>query len=152
MLGGLAAVALAGVAGLAGVRAATASANGNRPRVMMFKDPNCGCCGKWADAAEAAGFSVETVSAPDMASVKARLGVPAAVSSCHTSVVDRYVVEGHVPLDAVRSMLRARPDIRGIAVGGMPIGSPGMEIPGQPAEKFTVMAFTAEGKVSAFKP
>lgn len=121
------------------------------PKLTMYKDPSCGCCGKWADAARKAGFQVAEVETSDMSVIKARLGVPDELISCHTTVAGPYVIEGHVPLDAVKRLLARRPKIRGIAVPGMPIGSPGMEVPGRPAQKFDVMAFDAAGKVSIFK-
>lgn len=135
---------------LGGVAAAAGKPAQSLPKITMFKTPSCGCCGKWAEAAIAAGFEVDTVPAPDMGVVKTRLKVPDSVLSCHTSVVDRYVVEGHVPIDAIKRMLRARPDIRGIGVAGMPIGSPGMEVPGQKAEAFQVLAFDESGKTRPF--
>ena len=121
------------------------------PKLTMHKDPNCGCCGKWGDAAKAAGFQLEVVETDDVHALKSKLGVPDELISCHTTTAGPYVIEGHVPLDAVKRLLATRPKIKGIAVPGMPIGAPGMEVPGRPAQKFDVMAFDAAGKVSVFK-
>lgn len=121
------------------------------PKLTMYKDPNCGCCGKWGDAARAAGFQVAVVDTGDIHALKTKLGVPDELISCHTTVAGPYVIEGHVPLDSVKRLLAQRPKIRGIAVPGMPLGAPGMEVPGRPAQKFDVMAFDAVGKVSVFK-
>jgi hypothetical protein len=120
------------------------------PKLTMYKNPSCGCCGKWGEAARAAGFQVEVVPTADMRSLKGKLGVPDELISCHTSTVGGYVVEGHVPLDAVERLLKQRPRIKGIAVPGMPIGSPGMEVPGAEKQPFDVMAFDSAGKISRF--
>lgn len=119
-------------------------------KMVMHKDPNCGCCGKWGDAARAAGFVVAVAETRDIMAVKAKYGVPSALASCHTTIVGGYVVEGHVPLGAVARLLRTKPKITGIAVPGMPIGAPGMEVPGRKPDPIRVMAFDAAGKVSRF--
>ncbi|SCB56660.1 Uncharacterized conserved protein [Rhizobium aethiopicum] len=95
-------------------------------KMTVYKDPNCGCCHEWSKAMAAAGFSVEARDTDDLAAVKARLGVPGDLEGCHTAVVDEYYLEGHVPLDAIRRLLRERPPLRGLAVPGMPPGSLGM--------------------------
>lgn len=151
LIGG--ASALAGVALLGfgtGALGKSTAKSAALPKITMYKDPNCGCCGKWGEAAKAAGFALATVHSSDMAAVKERLGVPDSLLSCHTSTVGGYVVEGHVPLPAVKRLLRSKPRIRGIAVAGMPIGSPGMEVPGRAADPLTVMAFNRDGKVMRF--
>jgi hypothetical protein len=112
-----------------------------KPAMTVFKDANCGCCGVWVEHARAAGFAVEVRLESQMSRVKARLGVPADLTSCHTAIVDGYVIEGHVPSEAIVKLLRERPRLSGIAVPGMPIGSPGMEITGQTPEPFTVIGF-----------
>ena len=103
---------------------ATASASSV---VQVYKTPTCGCCVKWVDYLRAEGFTVETTDVQDLNTIKARFGVPGAMSSCHTAVVGGYVVEGHVPAEDIRRLLAEEPDVAGIAVPGMPIGSPGME-------------------------
>jgi hypothetical protein len=120
-------------------------------KMTMYKDPSCGCCGKWADAARSAGFDVSIVPTPDVHAVKAKLGVPDELVSCHTTIAGKYVVEGHVPLDAVKRLLQQRPNIKGIAVPGMPLGSPGMEVPSGAKQPFEVFAFGGPGKISVFQ-
>lgn len=122
-----------------------------RPTMIVHKDPNCGCCQSWADIAQRAGYPVQVVNEADLAAVKARLGVPEELASCHTTEVAGLNVEGHVPLDAVERMLRERQQgLRGIAVPGMPAGSPGMEMPDGRREPFQVIAFFEDGRTSVF--
>jgi len=97
------------------------------PPVTVWKSPSCGCCGAWVEHMQAAGFPVTVVETEVMNPVKARLGVPMELASCHTAQVDGYTLEGHVPADAVKRLLAERPQGRGLAVPGMPQGSPGME-------------------------
>ena len=118
------------------------------PRVITYRSPTCGCCEKWADHLEAAGFSVELREVRDVAPVKAAHGVPPALAACHTALVDGYVVEGHVPAADVRRLLDERPAIRGLAVPGMPEGSPGME--GPEPERYRVLTFDEQGDVGVF--
>jgi len=141
--GFLLAVVLALSANLAGAEAL--------PEVVMHKDPNCGCCGKWAEHLEANGFKVKTVYERDMQSVKQRLGVPQRLTSCHTAKVGNYVVEGHVPADSIKRLLREKPAVRGVATPGMPVGSPGMEVPGVKAEAYEVISFDRAGKTKVFE-
>lgn len=96
-------------------------------RVIVFRDPGCGCCHKWVEHLEANGFAATVHDTPDMTAVKARFGVPPEVASCHTAEVGGYVIEGHVPAVAIRRLLAEKPQGRGLAVPGMPVGSPGME-------------------------
>ena len=102
-------------------------ADAHKPTVTIYKSPTCGCCSKWADHVKAAGYPVELKNVDSLAAIKRVTGVPAALESCHTAVVDGYVVEGHVPAEAIDRILAEKPDIAGIAVPGMPSGSPGME-------------------------
>jgi hypothetical protein len=97
------------------------------PAMNVFKDPNCRCCGAWVEYLRANGFSVTVAEASDLREVKARVGVPKELSTCHTGLISGYVVEGHVPVHAIRRLLAERPAAIGLAVPGMPIGSPGME-------------------------
>lgn len=120
--------------------------------MTVYRDPSCGCCETWAAIARQADYQVSVVDRPDMPAIKARLGVPDSLSSCHTTIVRGYVVEGHVPLSDVTRLLDEKPnDIRGIAVARMPRGSPGMEIPDGSKDAFQVMAFDAAGNTSIFK-
>jgi hypothetical protein len=113
------------------------------PKMVVTRDPNCGCCGAWIAHVKAAGFPVEVVETVDLAPLKAKLGVPQVLTSCHTAEVGGYVVEGHVPADAIKRLLVERPEATGLAVPGMPAGSPGMEAPGGKAETYHVVLFGA---------
>lgn len=120
-----------------------AAASPVRQTVAVRKQPGCGCCDKWVTHLEAAGFEATVVEDPALDAFRDRLGVPRALRSCHTGVVGDYVVEGHVPADLVRKMVDEKPDITGIAVAGMPIGSPGME--GPRPQSYNVTAFRRDG-------
>jgi hypothetical protein len=114
----------------------------------VYLSPTCGCCGLWADHMKAAGFSVTREVTPDLDAVAPRKRVPEQLRSCHTAVIGKYLVEGHVPADVVRKLLREAPAVAGIAVPGMPIGSPGMEGPG--AQPYAIVAFRANGTTYEF--
>lgn len=111
-------------------------------KITVYKSPTCGCCSDWIAHLEEAGFTVEAVDREDMAAIKAQHQVPARLQSCHTALVDGYVIEGHVPAKEIHRLLTERPPITGLAVPGMPIGSPGMEIDGFAPEPYDVLAFT----------
>jgi hypothetical protein len=96
------------------------------------------------------GFAVKSQDLRDLRPIKAKYGVPADLESCHTGVVDGYVVEGHVPADVIAKLLQERPKIEGIGVPGMPIGSPGMESPGHPPERYTIYTFAQKRKTGVF--
>ena len=132
------------------VLAGCSSTQAENPVVMVYKSPTCGCCGKWADHLKANGFQVQLKDVEDIMAVKARYGVPNDLASCHTAIVDGYVVEGHVPAKEVQRLLSERPPIKGIAVPGMPVGSPGMEVPGAPPQPFNVVAFDEAGNTRVF--
>lgn len=131
LLGGVATAMFFGVVPL---RAASAT-------MLISKDPNCGCCSGWAEHVRAAGFDTRFHEVSDLAPVKARLAIPPALASCHTAEIDGYVVEGHVPPPIIRRLLSERPAAIGLAVPGMPVGSPGMETPGVPDEIYDVILF-----------
>jgi len=112
------------------------------PLITVYKTPSCGCCVKWVEYLQKEGFEVRAVNRDDLAPIKQRSGVPPAMSSCHTALVDGYVVEGHVPAQAIRKLLQERPNTLGLAVPGMPANSPGMgEMDGR------LKTFTLEGKL-----
>ena len=111
------------------------------PKLTVAKDPNCGCCSGWVEHIKAAGFPVEIVETGHLESLKKRLGVPAELAACHTAEIGGYIIEGHVPATAIQRLLRERPKAAGLAVRGMPAGSPGMEMPGVPPETFDVVLF-----------
>lgn len=117
--------------------------------VVVYKDPDCGCCGAWAEHMRAAGFKVKEIASSEMAVVKRSAGVPKALGSCHTAHVGGYVVEGHVPAADVKRLLTEKPKVVGIAAPGMPMGSPGMEGP-YPADHYNVVSFGADGKTQIF--
>lgn len=117
--------------------------------VVVYKDPNCGCCGKWADHLRENGFEVREVATREMDLVKSEAGVPRALGSCHTALVGGYVIEGHVPASDVRRLLTEKPELVGVSAPGMPLGSPGMEGP-YPAERYDVVGFDAQGKTMVF--
>ena len=117
---------LAGITMLAAVGVRPSAQKG--PAVQVYKDATCGCCSLWVEHLRKAGFSATVTDAEDMAAIKTKYGVPNQAWSCHTAIVDGYVVEGHVPSADVQRLLKERPRAVGIAVPGMPIGSPGMEV------------------------
>lgn len=119
--------------------------------MTVYRDPSCGCCESWARLAAQAGYDVTLLDDSDMAGVKQRLGVPAELASCHTAVIGGLVVEGHVPFEQVARLVREKPaGIKGIAVPGMPRGSPGMEVPDGSTDPFDVIAFDAAGNRTIF--
>lgn len=129
-----------------GVRAADAPAA--QPLMKVWKSPTCGCCVKWIKRMEAAGFRVESMDVDNVDPIKTANGVPLRLASCHTARVDGYVIEGHVPVEDVRRLLKERPGIVGLTVPGMPPGSPGMDIPASPP--FDVRAFGKDGTTSVY--
>jgi hypothetical protein len=132
------------VAGMAGV-ARPALAQG-LPKVQVSKDPSCGCCEAWVEHLRGAGFAVDVSETAQMSRVKARLGVPQALASCHTAEVGGYAIEGHVPAVEIKRLLAERPAGRGLAVPGMPVGSPGMELKGLEPDTYEVVLFGANGQ------
>ena len=126
------------------------TASPQKVAMTVYRDPSCGCCESWANIAREAGYEVSLIDDPDMATVKKRLGVPEDLASCHTATVNSYVVEGHVPMDDVARLLSGPASIRGIAVPGMPAGSPGMEMPDGTKQRYDVIAFAADGRTSVF--
>ncbi len=116
-------------------------------KVTVYKTAQCGCCVGYIAALDKADFAVEPNEVQDMSPIKEKYGVPADMQSCHTAVVGKYFIEGHVPLEAVHKLLEEQPDIDGIALPDMPAGSPGM--PGEKTEPFVVYA-VKDGKTSEF--
>jgi len=114
----------------------------------VYSDPSCGCCGAWVDYMRAQGYTVTVHQDQPMAAVKARLGVPPGAMSCHTALIDGYVIEGHVPVEDIRRLLAERPNARGLAAPGMPMGSPGMEM-GAP-ERYDVVLIGRDGSTRVF--
>jgi hypothetical protein len=119
------------------------------PVLHVVKTPTCGCCQAWVDYMKAQGFTVTVENRADLSSFKREHGVTRDLESCHTGVVDGIVVEGHVPADLVKKVLRDRPaGVKGIAVPGMPLGSPGMEAP--TSQRYTVYTFDARGNKTPY--
>lgn len=121
------------------------------PVISVYKSPTCGCCKNWVDHVKAAGFTVEVHDVDNLSDIKADAGVPASTRSCHTAIVGGYAIEGHVPAATIQRLLKEKPALAGIAVPGMPVGSPGMEVAGQPADKYDVIAFKADGSTSVYE-
>ncbi len=118
--------------------------------MVVHKSEFCGCCGQWVDHMRKAGFQVEVRNTEDMNPIKQQLGVPAGKGSCHTAQVGGYFIEGHVPAEDVMRLLVEKPDARGLAVPGMPAGSPGMEMPDGRVQPYTVELVGNDGSSSVF--
>ena len=126
-----------------------ASATVSLPAVEVYKSPTCGCCGAWVDHLRAAGFTVKVTEVADTTVARKRYGLPDRFGSCHTAVVAGYVVEGHVPAAEVKRLLAARPAAIGLAVPGMPVGSPGMEV-GDRKDPYDVFLIDKRGRETVF--
>jgi hypothetical protein len=113
------------------------------PQATLYKSPQCGCCEGYAEYLRANGFEVEVKPTFDLAEISRKAGVPESFQGCHTMFIDGYVVDGHVPLDTLNRLLTERPDIAGISLPGMPLGSPGMS--GSKAGPFTIYAISKDG-------
>jgi len=131
--------------------AALLGAADSKPSVVVYKSPTCGCCGKWIDHMKSSGFDVKSTDIDDVTSIKKQYGVPLDSQSCHTALVEGYVLEGHVPATAVKKMLKEKPKVVGLAVPGMPVGSPGMEVPSGQVEPYNVVAFDKAGKTTVYE-
>jgi hypothetical protein len=127
-----------------------AAAQRPKPVVEVFKSPTCGCCALWVKHLQQNGFDAKVTEIEDLAPIKTRNQVPPRAQSCHTAVVNGYVLEGHVPAADVQRLLKERPaGVRGLAVPGMPLGSPGMEA-GSTVQAYNVFAFDQQGKLSVY--
>ncbi len=138
------------VGGLAVVLALRGSADAGTA-IHVYKTETCGCCGLWVDHLEAAGFevTVENLSNARLAAVKERHGIPMELGSCHTALAGGYVLEGHIPSEVISSFLEEAPEVKGISVPGMPIGSPGMEGPNP--RPYAVIAFDGKGNRTVYR-
>ncbi len=146
---------LAGFLSAMGTNSFAASSADEAKKITVYKDPNCGCCGNWIKHLEGAGFQVTAHNREDMGAVKAAHGVPEALHSCHTGLVDGYVIEGHVPAADIMRFLAERPKAQGpkalgLSVPGMPMGSPGMEY-GDERDAYDVILFAKDGKQTVFE-
>ncbi len=140
----------AALAFVPGVLAAREVSGGELPLMTIYKSRTCLCCEKWVDHVKAAGFRAAVHDRDPMDPVKDDLSIPRHVRSCHTALVGGYVIEGHVPAADVKRMLKEKPKFMGLAVPGMPVGTPGMDQPGVPAEPYHVVAFQKAGATSVY--
>ena len=122
-----------------------------KTEMTVYRSPSCGCCGAWVDHAQKHGFKIEDIKTEEMKAIKQQHNVPAELASCHTTIIDGYVMEGHIPADDIKRFLVQKPDdLVGLAVPGMPIGTPGMEAR-DIKQPFQVLAFNDKGDVKVFK-
>ena len=119
------------------------------PGIHVFKSPTCGCCAKWVKHLEDSGFSVNVKNVDNVSDYKREAHLPYSLGSCHTAFVDGYAIEGHVPASDIKRLLTEKPDIRGLAVPGMPAGSPGMEY-GSRKDAYQTISYTIDGVVTVF--
>jgi hypothetical protein len=131
----------------------TEAKNVSAETLVVYKTAACECCAKWVDHMQEAGFEVDVheVSQEEMSRVKEGNGIGRDLASCHTAQIAGYLVEGHVPAEDLKRLLMEKPDgVKGIAVPGMPIGSPGMEIEGKPADEYEVVTFDEAGEQTVY--
>lgn len=143
-----AALGLAAVAAWGSGPAAAPPTRGPAHEITVFKSPTCGCCRKWVEHLRTAGFRVIAHDTTDLEAVMTRYGVPSALASCHTAVVEGYVIEGHVPADLIARLLTERPKVVGLAVPGMPANAPGMDMPS--TARYQVLTFDHAGKTALY--
>lgn len=130
--------------------AASESADASLPKMIVHKSASCSCCGLWVDHMRAAGFAVEVRNEDNLNPIKERLGVPFGKGSCHTAEVGGYFIEGHVPAEDVKRLLTEKPAAKGLVLPGMPLGSPGMEVPDGTVQPYTVELVDQKGATTAF--
>ncbi len=118
--------------------------------VVVYRSPTCGCCSKWLEHLKRHDFNVIDNVTEKMQDIKDRYGVTHALASCHTAIINGYIVEGHVPVRDIKSMLKARAEIKGLTVPGMVVGTPGMEV-GAKKAPFKVLAFDKQGNIALYK-
>jgi hypothetical protein len=118
--------------------------------IEVWKSPDCSCCGAWVDRLKAAGFDVKVNNVDDIDAARRRNGVPQALGACHTARAGGYAIEGHVPAADIKRLLKERPKAAGLAVPGMPLGSPGMESPDGRAHAYEVLLFDAKGRSATY--
>lgn len=145
---GAAFIALALTTGAAAHGPSPMDAPEKEPMITVYKDPNCGCCNNWVAHLIKHGYRVTEKNTADMTEIRRGLGVPKDLESCHTGVVNGYVIEGHVPAPDIKRLLKVKPKVAGLAVPGMPVGSPGME--GSRVDHYDVLSFDKAGKTQVF--
>ncbi len=129
---------------------ATADSQAPLPSITVYKTATCGCCDGWVDHLRDEGFTVVTEDRDDLDSIKASVGVPKNLQSCHTALVEGYVIEGHVPANDIKQLLINLPAVTGLTAPGMPMKSPGMQAPGLPPKGYDVLSFNKHGKWAVF--
>jgi hypothetical protein len=134
----------------AATTAAAGPVDATAHEIVVHKSPSCGCCVKWIDHLRAEGFVAKSVDTDDLGALKQSLGVAPAHASCHTATVAGYVVEGHVPAADIRRLLAEKPAARGLAVPGMPVGSPGMEAPSGEVEPYDTLLIGTDGATTVY--
>lgn len=123
-----------------------------KPVVILYKSPSCGCCEKWADIMQDKGYQIEVKPQRDWTQIRRDSGMPQSLHSCHTALIDGYVIEGHVPEADIARLLKAKPsDIAGLSAPGMPLHSPGMAKPDQSYKEFNVMSFDKKGNTHVYQ-
>lgn len=118
--------------------------------ITVYRSESCGCCGDWLEHLREHDFNVTDNKVQDMGAIKKRFGVPIKLASCHTAIIDGYVIEGHVPADDIKRLLRDKPDVAGLSVPGMPVGTPGMEM-GERRDPFSVIQFKNGGQAELYR-
>ena len=118
--------------------------------MIVYRSPSCGCCGVWVEHAKKHGFRIKDIKTESIEALKQQYNVPPELVSCHTAIIDGYLIEGHVPADDIKRFLEQKPKVAGLAVPGMPLGTPGMEA-GERKQAFQVLAFNDQGEVEVFK-
>jgi hypothetical protein len=122
-----------------------------KPQITVYKTASCGCCKDWIVHLEQSGFAVLAHDVPGTGPYRERYGVPRALASCHTAVIDGYAIEGHVPADDIKRLITEKPKARGLSVPGMPVGSPGMEVRGERRDAFDVVLFDDDGRRQIYR-
>ncbi len=130
-------------------QASAANENKKELDVVVYRSPSCGCCSKWVDHLKENGFNVKDVVTEQVQSIKSQYGVEKEMASCHTALIDGYVVEGHVPANDILKLIETKPKISGISVPGMPVGTPGMEM-GDRKDAYDVISFDKDKKYQVF--
>lgn len=145
---GAAILIVGGSAAAFSTRGETAETPSAPTEITVYKTPTCGCCTAWVEHLQKSGFAVKAKDVPDLSALKRHYGVTSELASCHTAFVGGYVIEGHVPADVIAKLLEEKPHVKGIAVPGMPMGSPGMEGPRK--DPYDVIAFDSTGRTRVF--
>jgi len=144
------AIALSFLVAVALSGCAPSTAEPSLPGVTVHKSATCGCCQLWVDRLRDAGFQVDVRNEDNLNDVKQRVGILYGMGSCHTAEVGGYFVEGHVPIDDIKRLLREKPDAKGLTVPGMPAGSPGMEVPSGHVQPYDVILVRRDGTTAVF--